>query len=191
MSVGNAGQIPWADKMRRTRTGTAPQAEWMAPDEVVERVRADYLEAVDWLQESTLISWAQQWSAAPYYLTGAYLKRHRNLLLSQRQAKGLQLTGILRADHMVDVRKFNARGDFCIVIDQQTQRRMATYNRQTLERSITQALGDSVLVYAMRYDAGEERWQIGGFVQELPAGWRFLSMIKELSTLPDSIGRDY
>jgi len=142
MSVNNAGQIPWGDKMRRLRAGVAHKAEWMAPDDVVQQVRAHYLDAVGWLQDSMLMSWAQQWSDAPHYLGGVYLRRHRNLLLTQRDGQGVSLTGILRADHVVEVRQFSENGDFCLIIDHQSQRRMATYNRKTHERGMTQDLGD-------------------------------------------------
>jgi hypothetical protein len=191
MSVNNAGRIPWGDKMRRLRAGVAHKAEWMAPDDVVQQVRTHYFDAVSWLQESMLMSWAQQWADAPYYLGGVYLKRYRNLLLTQRESKGVPLTGILRADHVVEVRQFSEHGDTCLVIDYQTQRRMATYNRKTQERGVTQDLGDGVVVYAMLYDGKDRRWKIGSFVQELPVGWRKRPLIQELSRLPGAIGRDY
>ncbi len=192
MSVNNAGQTtPWGDKMRRLRTGVARKAEWMAPDEVVHQVCAHYLEASTWLQDNMLSSWAQQWSVAPHYLSGSYLRRHQNLLLAHREIKGLQLTGILRADHNIEIRQFSENGDFCLVVDHQTQRRMATYNRKTQERSITQDLGDGVVIYVMLYDDKDQRWKIGNFVQELPSGWRSRPIIEEHATLPDAIGRDY
>jgi hypothetical protein len=137
-----------------------------------------------------LMSWAQQWADAPYYLSSTYLKRHRSLLLAHRDAKGVPLTGILRADHVVEVRQFSENGDFCVVIDHQSQRRMATYNRKTQERSITQDLGDGASVYAMIYDSKDQRWKVGAFVQELPLGWRTRPLIEEFATLPDVIGRD-
>ena len=191
MAWNNSGHIPWADRMRRLRAGAAQKAEWMAPDDVVERVCSEYLEAINWLNESMLITWPQQWSSAPDFLSGSYLRRYRNLLLSQRDSKDVQLTGILRADHVVEVRQFSENGGFCLIIDRQSQRRMATYNRQTLERLHTQDLGDGVVVYAMLYDAKDQRWKIGGFIQELPVGWRTRSVIQELTTLPGAIGRDY
>ena len=191
MSLNSTGHIPWADRMRRLRASIAHKAEWMAPDDVVERVRSEYLEAINWLNESVLAAWSQQWSAAPDYLTGSYLRRYRNLLLSQRDAKGVQLTGVLRADHVVEVRQFSENGAFCLIIDRQSQRRMATYNRRTLERLHTQDLGDGSVVYAMLYDAKDQRWKIGAFIQELPVGWRTRSIVQELTTLPGAIGRDY
>ncbi len=191
MAVNGSGQTPWGDRMRRLRAGITRKAEWMAPDDVVQQVRMHYLQAVAWLQESMLMSWAQQWADAPSYLGGMYLKRHRNLLLAHRDAKGVSVTGILRADHVVEVRQFSEHGDFCLVIDHQQQRRMATYNRTTQERLHTQDLGDGVVVYAMIYDPKDRHWKIGSFMQELPVGWRTRPLIQELSTLPDAIGRDH
>ncbi len=187
MTLSNA--VPWANRMRRLRNG---KTEWMAPDDVIEQVREQYLEAINWLNESMLMSWTQQLTAASAYLGGSFLRRYRNLLLSQRSARGVQLTGVLRADHNVEVRQFSENGGFCLVVDQQTQRRMATYNRRTQERLHTQDMGDGVVVYAMLYDSKDGRWKIGGYIQELPAGWRTRPLVQEAS-LPvlGDIGRDY
>jgi hypothetical protein len=187
MSVDKSGRIPWCDKMRRL----SPAAEWMAPEEVVQQVGAHYLEAVNWLYESTLLPWSRQWSGANKYLSGTFLSRQRNLLLTQRSGENLSITGVLRADHGVEARRFNENGDFCVVIDQQSQRRMATYNRIKRERLHTQDLGDATVVYAMMYDAKDQRWKIGGFIQELPVGWRSRPLFQELQSLPGGIGRDY
>ncbi len=187
MSVNSSGHIPWRDKMRRLR-GSAQKSEWMAPDDVVQQVRAHYLDAIHWLNDSMLMSWAQQWAGAPKHLNGSYLKRYRNLLLTQRESA--PLTGVLRADHSIEVREFSETGGFCLVIDQQTGRRMATYNRRSHARLHTQDLGDGVVVHAMLYDAADGRWKIGGFLQELPLDWRTRATA-HLSKLPGAIGRDY
>lgn len=192
MSVNNAGQIPWRSKMRQLRA--AQITEWMAPDEVVEQVRAHYLEAMNWLTDTTLSSWAQQWSQAPGRLSGACLKRQRRLVLNERSGRGVQFVGVVRCDHAVEVRQFSETGSFCLVIDYQSQRRMATYNRRTRERLHTQDLGDGIVVYAMRYDAIDQRWKIDSFVQELPPGWRANPLVQEFTILPgtlSSVGRDY
>jgi hypothetical protein len=192
MSVNNAGQIPWRGQMRQLRA--AQTTEWMAPDDVVEQVRAQYLEAITWLTDTTLSSWAQQWAQAPARLSGACLKRQRRLVLNERSSKGVQFVGVVRADHVVEVRQFSETGSFCLVIDYQSQRRMATYNRRTRERLHTQDLGDGIVVYAMRYDAVDQRWKIDSFVQELPPGWRSNPLIQEFTILPgkySTVGRDY
>lgn len=192
MSVNNAGQIPWRSQMRQLRA--AQVTEWMAPDEVVELVRAHFLDAVTWLMDTSLASWAQQWAQAPTRLSGASLKRQRRLILNERSGKGLQFVGVVRADHMVEVRQFSETGSFCLVIDYQSQRRIATYNRKTRERLHTQDLGDGIVVYAMRYDAIDQRWKIDSFVQELPPGWRANPLLQEFTILPGTlrtVGRDY
>ncbi len=189
MALNNSGRIPWGGKMRRLNAGVAHQAEWMAPDAVVQQVRAQYLDAINWLHESALLSWAQQWSAASDYLAGNYLKRYRNLLLTQRESKTVQFSGVLRADHVVEARSFSETGATCLIVDHQSQRRMATYNRRTQQRLHTQDLGDGALVFVMLYDAKESRWKIGSFVQELPIDWRARPTIQE-ATLPGAIGRD-
>lgn len=192
MSVNNAGQIPWRSQMRQLRA--AQVTEWMAPDEVVELVRAHYMDAVTWLMDTSLASWAQQWAQAPTRLSGASLKRQRRLILNERSGKGLQFVGVVRADHVVEVRQFSETGSFCLVIDYQSQRRMATYNRKTRERLHTQDLGDGIVVYAMRYDAIDQRWKIDSFIQELPPGWRGNPLLQEFTILPgtlSTVGRDY
>ena len=161
----------------------------MAPDDVVQQVRAHYLDAINWLQDSALMSPSRQWSGAADYLSATYLKRYRNLLLKERNS--VEFAGVLRADHTVEVRQFSENGLYCLVIDHQTERRMATYNRKTHERLHTQDLGDGVVVYAMLYDAEDQHWKIGSFIQELPTGWRTSPITQELSTLPRTIGRDY
>lgn len=192
MSAKNSGQLPWRGRMRQLKV--AEKTEWMAPDDVVEQVRTQYLDAANWLTDTATASWAQQWAQAPAHLSGSFLKRHRNLILTSRQQTRIQLAGVLRADHQVEVRQFSEAGSFCLVIDTQTQRRMATYNRKTHERLHTQDMGEGAVVYAMRYDATAERWKIDSFVQELPIGWRSSGLIEEFTALPSSLkktGRDY
>jgi hypothetical protein len=191
MAFNHSDQIPWVKQMRRVREGVSERGEWMAPQEVVRLVRQHYVEAINWLHDSTFDSWAQQWSDAPHHLSGTYLKRHQGVLLRFRDAKLPRIVGVLRCDHTVHVRHFNRHGEHCLVVDQQTGRRMATYNRDTHERLSTQDLGDGVVVYRMTYDARARRWKIESFVQELPAGWNSARRhIREFHSLPDSIGRD-
>jgi hypothetical protein len=178
--------------MRRVNADTINAAEWMAPDEVVQQVKRNYLDAVNWLHDSMFGSWSQQWSGASGYLSGAQLKRHQQILLRSRGARMPQIAGIIRCDHVLEVRHFGENGDQCLIVDYQTGRRMATYNRETQERVHTQDLGDGVLVYKMKYDDNARRWKIEQFIQELPAGWgQARRGIKELSKLPPtSTGRD-
>lgn len=180
-------QIPWESKMRRLRT----EAEWMAPDDVVQVVRLHYFEAVNWLHDSTFESWAAQWSDASTYLNGAYLKRHQQSLLTSRDARLPAVVGVLRCDHTIEVRHFSEQGGDCLIVDHQTGRRMATYNRETQQRLHTQDLGDGAVVYQMHYDPRTRRWKIEQFVQELPVGWDSARRrLREIGTLPSTLGRD-
>jgi len=181
-------QVPWESKMRRTNA----EAEWMAPEEVVQQVRLHYFEAVNWLHDSTFESWAAQWSEAPAYLNGSFLKRHQQALMTTRDAVLPHLVGVLRCDHTIEVRHFSEQGGDCLIVDHQTGRRMATYNRETQQRLNTQDLGDGAVVYRMHYDLRSRRWKIDHFVQELPAGWGSARRrIRETGNMPTSFGRDY
>ncbi len=164
----------------------------MAPEEVVQQVRHHYFEAVNWLHDSTFASWAAQWSEAPTYLHGTFLKRQQQTLLTARDSHGPQIVAVLRCDHTIEVRHFNQYGDDCLVVDHQVGRRMATYNRETQERVHTQDLGDGAVVYRMHYDSRLRRWKIDQFIQELPAGWGTArKRLRETSDMPTNFGRDY
>lgn len=162
------GQVPWLDKMRRVKAGVAQKHEWMAPDEVVDKVRSDYLTATRWLGDNVLSSWQQQWMLAPYYMSGLFLKRFQTLVTQYRAGRMPRAVGVLRADHAVAVRSFSEDGERCVVVDRQTLRRMATYESRTHARVMTQDLGDGVVVYQMRFDVNDNRWKLDEFVQELP-----------------------
>jgi hypothetical protein len=193
MSLNTSGSVPWLSRMRRIRAGVERKAEWMAPDEVVEEVREHYLEAIHWLHDSTNSTLGQQWSTASYYLTGHALRRHQQILMHYRTNGLPQFYGVLRADHVVQVRQFSDDGEHCLVIDRQMQRRMATYSTRTRERVSTQDLGSGAVLYAMVYVAKERRWKIDAFIQELPIGWgshHAKPLLQEHATLPEAIGRD-
>ena len=193
MAMHSRGQVPWLPKMRRVRAGVARKAEWMAPDEVVDKVRADYLTAMRWLSDNVLSSWQQQWMLAPYYMSGLYLKRFQTLVTQYRSGRMPRAIGVLRADHQVTVRSFSEDGERCLVVDRQTVRRMATYDSRSRARIMTQDLGDGAVVHQMRYDGADGRWKLDEFVQELPAGWgahKGDARIRELAALPTLIGRD-
>lgn len=193
MAFNETGQVPWANKLKRIHAGVAHKAEWMAPDDVVAQVRVDYLGALGWLQDSTLNSWSQRWDGAPLYLTGKYLVRYQKILNHYRLSGAPFCVGILRADHQVQVRHFSEDGQRCLVVDRQTQRRMATYDYFHHTRIHTQDMGDGVVVYQMMYDQDVHRWKIENYIQELPTGWgdhRKSQHIHMLSALPTVIGRD-
>jgi hypothetical protein len=165
----------------------------MAPPEVVEAVRQDYLSAVRWLHESVLHPWSQQWNTAPSYLSGTYLKRYQEILKLHRMGSAPRYVGVLRCAHELEVRHFSDDGERCLIVDWQSARRMATYHQSTQERLLTQDLGDGTIVYTMAFDKQLRCWKIDAFIQELPANWKSSAQIRNsrlLSAFPPSIGRD-
>ncbi|HEX2909116.1 MAG TPA: hypothetical protein VHO69_19740 [Phototrophicaceae bacterium] len=193
MVLNNSDQTPWIGKLRRIHAGVAQKAEWMAPDEVVAQVRADYLEAVQWLQDSAQADATSQLLQATVYLDGLYLARYRTLVNENDLQGEPRFIGVMRADHQVQVRHFSEDGRRCLVLDQQTQRRMATYDRRQQTRLHTQDLGDETVVYQMVYDSRAQRWKIEVFIQELPAGWGSASgsqRVRLAFRLPAATGRD-
>ncbi|MBI5669365.1 MAG: hypothetical protein HZC41_15280 [Chloroflexi bacterium] len=193
MALSNSEHIPWLGKLRRIHAGVAHKAEWMAPDDVVEQVRADYLAALDWLQTSVLEDPARQLAQAARYLNGAYLRRYQTLFQQYYTGRSPRFVGVMRADHEVQVRHFSEDGRRCLVIDAQTQRRMATYDRRRDVRLHTQDLGEGAVVYQMAYDSRDKRWKIEAFIQELPAGWvgaRSPRLVRLSLDLPAVSGRD-
>jgi hypothetical protein len=143
----------------------------MTPDTVLFQVRSDYLGALQWLHDSALKVWSHQLTYAPLYLSGSFLQRHQRALKQMAGSPAPHCIGILRADHQVDVRYFSEDGEHCLVIDHQTQRRMATYDLESRTRLHTQDLGSCSVVYQMICDVRTRRWRIDSFIQELPLGW--------------------
>lgn len=186
-------QVAWSDKLRRLNAGVSYQAEWMAPEYVIQQVRNDYLMAARWLRECSLQTWAEQWNAAANFLDGAQLQRHHAILNSYRIGRPPRYRDILIADHNVTVRHFSENGERCLVIDQQTQRTVISLDYHSYEPFITQALEDAVLVYQMRYDKETRRWKIEQFIQTLPRGWRAdaSGRVKLYASLPPTNGRDH
>lgn len=193
MSPKRFSPIPWSHQMRRVPTGDDQLPEWMAPDDVVRGVKTHYLEAIGWLHDSAVRSWTRQWEMAARFFSGDRLKQYHDSLLELRAQGEPQVIGILRADHIVDVRRFSWDGERCLVIDRQTQRRMATYHPVTHERVHTQDLGSGITVCAMLYHLQDRRWKIDAFVQDLPSGWSQRHMtirIQEYPRLPNARWRD-
>ncbi|NWG15598.1 MAG: hypothetical protein HXY41_03105 [Chloroflexi bacterium] len=159
----------------------------MAPEEVVAQVCAHYLEIVQWMQERMIKGSPRCPGDEAFYLAGAYLK-HARILYSQGR-----FAGVLRADHQVQVRYFSEDGRRCLVIDHQTQRRMATYDRRAGVRLHTQDLGDGMMIFQMVYDSNLHRWKLEAFIQELPPGWGYSTTPGRVLLslhLPDAGGRD-
>lgn len=193
MALDNSEHIPWMGKLKRIHAGASHKAEWMAPEEVVQQVRADYLSAVEWLQEGVLEDSFEHLSQATFYLDSSYLRRYQTVLQPFLTDSAPRFVGVLRADHHVQVRHFSEDGRRCLVIDCQTQRRMATYDRRHNVRLHTQDLDEGAGVYQMVYDSRDQRWKIEAFIQELPAGWGSLKTpqrVKLSNHLPAASGRD-
>ncbi len=185
--------VPWSAELRRMKAGVAQQAEWMAPDDVVEQVRTHYIEATNWLQDSAFLTWQDQRDYCTAYLAGKYLQQYRERVEHLRAGKTPTLVGVLRADHHVDVRQFNETGEQCYIVDSQTARRMATYQLPQVARLHTQDLGESTLVFRMCYDLADKRWKIAELVQELPRGWNYTHAgrwVRIQTELPSRVGKD-
>ena len=194
MSTHNGDRVPWADQLKKLHAGVPHKAEWMAPDEVVNQVRGDYRRALDWQHDSVLTSIAHQWREAAQYFSGQYLKQYRATLYHQRHAKMPVTVGVLRADHRIEVRRFSEHGERCLVVDYQTQRRMATYDYETRARLHTQDMGNSAIVCQMLYDNEWRRWKLDKTIQRLPSGWMDSAVIRHievLADLPSAPGRDH
>jgi hypothetical protein len=193
MSLSGRKQVPWASKLRRVHAGVAHRAEWMAPDEVVNRVHENYLAAMRWLHESMLQDWSLQWTGAGEHLSGPALHRHQEILKHYVIRKPQRYIGVLRCSHQVEVRHFSEDGERCLIVDRQSSRRMATYDYWTKTRLTTQDLGDGTLVYEMAYDRQSRSWKVDAYIQELPLGWGAnakTNRIRPLTALPPSMGRD-
>jgi len=192
MASNNARKLPWINKMRRLRTGSAC-ADWMAPEHVVQKVQADYLGAIDWLQDSQTLPFPQHWRQTTDWLAGPFLRRYQQLLLRQRSNHASLFYGVLRADHQLEVCGFSQDGRRCWLIDRQQDRRMATYDTRSHERLITQDMGSGAMVIVMVFAPEDSRWKLEAQVQQLPQGWerrQQLMIESEYEALPRHIGRD-
>ncbi len=197
MSLVGRQQVAWSGKMRRVKSGVSRDAEWMAPDDVVSRVQSDYLTAMQWLPESVLRSWSEQWNDANLYFSGRCLERHLAILKRYRLSQSARFEGVMRCHHHLSVRHFSDDGERCLVIDHQTGRRIQTVNVKSGVIVSAQDLGAATVVYEMRYDKTMRRWKIDQFTQELPLGWTASGQgqsrhgrVRLLKSLPPVIGRD-
>jgi hypothetical protein len=184
----------WPGNLRRLHAGVNNKAEWMAPEDVIQRVELDYLNAQRWMADALLAGYVRFMNEAPLYLTGSYLKREQQNALIQMKKRGPRLIGILRAHHHVHIRHFSDDALTCYVLDEQTERRMATYDYWQLRRLHTQDLCDGVYVYRMVFDRSAKRWKIEELIQQLPMGWGMQSVasdtIRLQESLPGASGRD-
>lgn len=156
----------WLPKLRSINAGNGRYA----PIDTAKSVCDDYISAIHWLGHSVLMDWSLQWSMAPLYLSGVFLKRYQAILKQQCVGPSPRYVGVLRCIHEVEVRHFSEDGERCLIVDRQSSRRMATYDFWTHTRQATQDMGDGIVVFEMVYTKQLHRWRVTNFVQELPAG---------------------
>lgn len=172
-------RVPWAAKLSPMGPADGTTEAWMAPQNVLRQVERDYLAAVGWLQDSALVPWYVQLHDASTFYCDDFLTFYRE----QAEENGEnppKFVGVLRAVHRLEISHFSRDGEHCLVLDTQTERRMATYWGPTRKRLQTQHIPDATMVYRMRYDIADERWKIEQFVQELSP---------ESCTQPDAMRR--
>jgi hypothetical protein len=181
-----------SETLQRLHPGVAHKAEWMASETTVQRVTADYLAAQQWVGDMQLADCFACLREVGRYFSGALLRDHQKMLARQLAQSRVRLVGVLRAHHQITVRRFSDDGLSCLLIDRQSERRMATYNYWTKQRVHTQDLGGGALVYRMMFDRATGRWKIDEFIQQLPIGWETLpgSTLRITDALPEAAGRD-
>lgn len=168
MLLSRAETTPWRSQLYKVNQ--AHRAEWMAPLYVIDTVKRDYLAFYDYATATLPRGWVPYLTHLDHYLAEDMLaeqRRHLNEWLGQNHGR---FTDILRANHRLEVRHFSADGTTCLIVDYQTERRIATYEYWHGTRVHTQDLGDAALVYQMKYDAVRGRWRIATYIQTLPPG---------------------
>ncbi|HVO42257.1 MAG TPA: hypothetical protein VMT34_06530 [Aggregatilineales bacterium] len=159
----------------------------MAEDHVVDGVMRDYSAAQDWLADILFEGYGRFLRESPAYLSGDYLQRQRRIIVARVQQRAPRLIAVVRAHHDLQVRQFSDDGLSCILIDTQTEQRIATYDYAEHRRLYTQAVGDRTYVYRMAFDPAAGHWKIDEFIQQLPLGW---SPYRLEESLPLTSGRD-
>ena len=180
--------VPWMDTMTRKNPGERDRAEWIAPVDVVEAVTQDYLSFYSYAAQHLREGWVTYGRDLNHFLTGEMLEQQRESIAMRLQNDRGRVVDILRADHDVQVRNFSADGLRCIIIDQQTDQRLATYDYWNRYRLHTQDMGAGIYVYEMAYDMRTRKWKLARFIQCLPPGTCQPGTL-ELS-LPHTAGRD-
>lgn len=166
---GRGDVVPWIDHMRRVKIRGAKHGEWLAPEEIMSQVVENYREYLHFSQQTLVRGWSLYVRDMERYLAGDFLSQQRTHLEARLRKNTLRLIDILRCDHEVRIRNFSDDGLNCLLIDYQTERRLATYHYWSKRRIHTQHLDDAICVYLMTYDREDERWKIKDFIQELPS----------------------
>jgi len=186
----------WPGALQRLHPGVAQRAEWMAPDDIVKGVETDYLAAQRWMVDASMAGYARFLSEAPTYFAGSYLKRQQKIvgLLMQGSKPCVRFIGILQAQHEIYVRHFSDDGLSCYLLDDQTARKMLTYEYWHARCVNSQSLLAGTYVYRMVYDRAGRRWKIEDLIQQLPLGWDARAVsnapIRLDESLPSVQGRD-
>ncbi len=180
--------VPWVNSLKRLNPGVANRAEWIAPNPVIENVKRDYLAFYTYAAETLPHGWLAYLRDLNRYLCEDMLREQRHNLSVRLQNDRGRVFDVLRATHQMEVRHFSADGLTCILIDHQTERRLATYEYWTRNRLHTQDVGEANYVFKMMYDSRDARWKIAEYIQTLPPGnWQ--AVLMEIN-LPQSVGRD-
>jgi hypothetical protein len=180
--------VPWMDVMTRRNPGVRDRAEWIAPTDVIEAVTEDYLAFYTYAAERLRQGWVAYGRDLNEHLTGDLLTQQRESIALRLQSDRGRVVDVLRADHDVQVRNFSTDGMGCIVIDHQSDQRLATYDYWAGHRLHTQDMGMSIYVYEMAFDQRAEKWKIARFIQCLPPGTRRPGTL--VLNLPQPAGRD-
>lgn len=178
--------VPWAQTMKRLNPGVANRAEWMAPNPVVQRVKQDYLAFYDYATQTLPEGWVPYLRDLNRFLCGDMLREQRQNINARLQNDRGRVFDVLRANHRVEVRNFSADGLTCVLIDYQTERRLATYDYRSHSRIHTQDMGEVSYVFKMAFR--EERWKIAEYIQTLPPGSGQANWME--INLPHTVGRD-
>ena len=181
--------VPWINNMSRINPGVVNKAEWMAPPHVIEAVKRDYLAFYHYATRTLPHGWIPYLRDLNTYLCDDMLREQRESLEKRLKHDRGRIFDILRANHQLEVRHFSADGATCLMIDHQTERRLATYHYWDGQRVHTQDIGSATLVYKMRYDSRSAKWKIASYIQTLPPGMTHGGALE--IDLPHTIGRDY
>lgn len=181
--------VPWINEMSRVNPGVVNKAEWMAPATVIEAVKRDYIAFYTYATKTLPQGWVPYLRDLNHYLCDDMLREQREYLEKRLGHDRGRIYDILRATHRLEVRHFSADGLTCLLIDYQTERRIATYDYWRGKRIHTQDLGAATLVYKMRYDSRAGVWKIASYIQTLPQGMTHAGTLE--IDLPHTVGRDY
>ncbi len=186
--------VPWLNHMRRVKQKGAFHPEWIAPEDIMQTVVEHYMQYIEFAQETLMSGWTKYYHGLSNYLSGDYLRLQTDNIDARLRKDDLRLIDILRANHEVRVRDFGNDGLSCLLLDFQTERRLATYHYWSKRRIHTQHLDDVICVYRMHFDQLNQRWKIADYIQELPSHYYIQALQGPIDTLdnalPPILGRD-